>query len=547
MIRRRERIPGPAGPNEYVGGLDRRVRGSIAFCVAFGLLCVVYAPASRGPFLSDDLHYVSENPFVRTLSIPHLRAMLDPRSDLSAMVENWSPVHLLLHALAWNAFGNDVLGHHLLNLALHALGSVFLARLLRRSGLSETAAWFGGAIFLLHPANVEAVAWISQLKSVAALVLALGALLLLDRRPALATASFVLALLAKPTAAFALPFAAAEWFSRRRRGEAPGVAPRWLVLWTALFCAFAFAEFALFHRSGQDVHPADPEWPVRLRSVVANAFGYLRTSVTTIGLSTFHEPEAARSALDSRWLAGLIALGALGARTLHQLRDGRNEALWWLLAAVSFLPVSQVFPFLYPVADRYLYFILPGLIGGSLLALADQEMPVTRWLAKRVSSDTERCRFVVARVAIAVGAAFLVLLAARSHERSRIWSNPALVFVDSARHYPNGMAAGLLHARRAARGGDARGAAEALRRAFDRGFVHFEQIESDPSFGAVREAPEMRAVLGSMANWWITRIEHLERPTPAERALLERARALRGDRRTGLPADLPPGSRGVRR
>ena len=75
--------------------------------------------------------------------------------------------------------------------------AALLVPLLRRSGLPAVTALVGGAFFLLHPANVEAAAWISQVKSTASLSFALLALLALERRPALATACFAAALLAK--------------------------------------------------------------------------------------------------------------------------------------------------------------------------------------------------------------------------------------------------------------------------------------------------------------------------------------------------------------
>ena len=53
----------------------------------------------------------------------------------------------------------------------------------------------GGAFFTLHPANVQVVVWISQLKSTAGLAFALGALLALPRRPVLATTVARLALM----------------------------------------------------------------------------------------------------------------------------------------------------------------------------------------------------------------------------------------------------------------------------------------------------------------------------------------------------------------
>ena len=76
-----------------------------------------------------------------------------------------------------------------------------------------------GALFLLHPANVEASAWISQTKTTLALALSLGALLLFPSRPGLSLVTFTLGLLTKASAAFALPMAAVfVWLDRDARG-----------------------------------------------------------------------------------------------------------------------------------------------------------------------------------------------------------------------------------------------------------------------------------------------------------------------------------------
>jgi hypothetical protein len=173
-----------------------------ALFLAFaGVSLLVYRGAIGGPFLSDDVPYIAANPYVQGLSAENLAAILDPTGPTIPLAANYSPVHLLLHALEWQLFESDVRGYHLINVLLHAFGSAMLGLLLRRSGLPPLAAMGGAAFFLLHPANVEAVAWISQLKTTSAFALAVGALLAHPRRPLLGTVLFALALLAKPLAA----------------------------------------------------------------------------------------------------------------------------------------------------------------------------------------------------------------------------------------------------------------------------------------------------------------------------------------------------------
>jgi hypothetical protein len=498
-------------------------RGFLGLLLAFSLVgLIVYAPALSGPFVSDDLHYLVNNPYVTDFSAGQLPELLSPRGDAVPITENFAPLHVLLHALQWRIFGPSVGGHHLLNVLLHALAASLLVLLLRESHLPDPVALFGGAFFLLHPANVEAVAWISQLKSSSSLVLALLALLFFQRRPVLATAAFALALLAKPTAAFALPVAALFAWTRQREGRGgadPGKArwPLWLGVWVVLFAGFAMVEMIAFRHATSLVPPIDPDPWVRVRTSIGLAMRYLVMAGSSCGLSAFHEPEAARSLIDPWWLAGLGSILALGARVLVTLRAGSEEAVWWLWAAISFLPVSQIFPFPFALADRYLYSILPGLIGGALLAA----MPLTSRLAP--------WRPWPGRLAAALAAVLLLAFAVTSHGRARIWQHPALLMVDSARNYPEGIQARLLEASRAASKGDTEGAVRALRRAHERGFNRFERLLSDPGFASLRGDAGFEAVLHDMAGTWLQRLEDWERLSQTELYTVGFAHRTRGE------------------
>ncbi len=483
---------------------------------------VLYAGALEGPFVSDDFHYVVNNPFVNGSA--SARGILDPGGEAVTLVENYAPVHLLLHRAAWGAFGPDVWGHHVLNLVLHAAASLVLVLLLRRSGLRDAAAAFGGALFLVHPANVEAVAWISQLKSSASLTLAGLALLALERRPALASGAFALALLAKPTAAFALPVAAVLWWLRggTAGGLAGGRGLRWLALWLVLFLGFAAVELGAFSRaSGAHIEALDPDPWVRLRTSVAFAGRYLAMATTTWGLSAFHEPQPAISLLDPWWLLGLAAIGAIGARTVHALRLGREEAAWWVWAGVSFLPVAQFFPFPYPLADRYLYTILPGLLGGALLAMA----PALERLGARAP-----------RASLAAALVVLALFAVRAHGRVDIWRSSALLQADAARHYPDGVSAHLLRARRAAMARDVPAATGALRAALERGYDRFDAVLGDPLLGPLAGTPEFDAVVSGMAGRWVERLARRDDLAQAELLTLALAHRVRGEDRAAILA-----------
>ena len=143
---------------------------------------------------------------------------------------------------------------------------------------------------------------------------------------------------------------------------------------------------------------------------------------------------------------------------------------------------------------------------------------------------------VASLAALAAAVLLAVVFAAQARVRARIWTNPAFPLIDSAVHYPDGMAANLLRARRAAQSGDAADAAVGLRAAFERGFVYFVQITGDPAFASVLGDARVHAVLLDVAGWWADRIQRLERPTQPELALLARALLLRGQRQEARSA-----------
>lgn len=517
-----------AAPDEEISLTQRSRWLVLAFVYAASAL-FVYRAALGGGFVSDDIGYLM-SPWVRQFDAAAWRAILDPTGPAAAYIANYAPVHLLAHAVAFQAFGESVTPHHVLNLLLHAGVATMLVALWGRAGLSFPVAAFLGAVFLLHPANVEAVAWISQLKSVLALALACLALLLEPRRSALAAAAFALALLTKFQAAFALPVALLWlWQSRentpphasstgpRRRGvRSPSARLGWLAVWGLALLLIAIPQIFAFERLGHASVSVPDAGVERLRFLFSLLGRYLVMAASSWGVSAFHQPDPPSSWGNGWVLVGALGTAAIGARALAVLARGRAEAVWWAWAAAALLPVSQLLPFLYPLADRYLYFVLPGLLGALALAL---EAPLGRRLT------TPRARLVLAAPALAL----LVAFAVRSEDRASLWRSDAALTLDAAAHYPRGLSALALAASEAARRGDVDAAVAALRAAIARGFDHFGELERNPGFAAIREDPRFRAVVAEAAGAWIETVSRRGALTPQELLVLGQAHRARGE------------------
>ncbi len=487
-------------------------RSLLTFTAFAAIALFVYRAALHGPFLSDDFGYIVSNPYTSTLAWENLRAIADPLGPARLYTANYAPVHLLLTSLERQIFADDPFGYHVVNVLLLAANAALLVALLRGSGLPALAAVVAGAVFLLHPANVEAVAWVSQLKSVAALAFALAALLAHPRRPAAAAALFALGLLTKASAGFAWPMACALAWARR---AAPGAARRelaWLALWGVVLAAFAVPEYASFAGAGASETTAFAGAGEQIRTIAAIGMRYLVMAATSFGVAAFQEPEPVRSWLDPWWLAALPTAGLLAWRVTKTLRAREPEAAWWIGAAAAWAPISQVFPFLNPIADRYLCFLLPGLLGGASL-----------WLAASLR------RVALRRAALAVAMVVTLSFAVGSAQRARLWRDETLLLLDAARHYPDGATAHYLEARRAAQLGDAPAAVAALRKAVARGIDRFMALEQDPALALINDTPEFHELIRDMAGAWLERAERRGHGTPAELRVMAHAHVARAE------------------
>ncbi len=127
--------------------------------LAIALLFVVliaYSPAWNGkPIWDDDEH----------LTKPDLRS-------LHGLVQIWTHLgstqqyYPVVHTVFWvehRIWGEKPLGYHLTNILLHVASALLLVKILGE--LKLPGAWFAGAVFALHPVQVESVAWMSELKN----------------------------------------------------------------------------------------------------------------------------------------------------------------------------------------------------------------------------------------------------------------------------------------------------------------------------------------------------------------------------------------------
>jgi hypothetical protein len=436
-----------AGVKSDGGGLGALPLLAAALAFA-GLALLLYAPSLGAPFLADDVLYLESNPNLRLpAGVAWRRVLVEP------YFANWSPLHHALLWAEWRAFGAWTLPYRLVNLALHAGASAALAAAARRFGLSRGAALAAATLFLVHPAASEAVAWISQSKTLLCVGLALAALerwlahLAVPGRGRLgaALALGLAALLAKP-AALPLPLLllAAAWGRAPLRRAALALAPLALAA-AAVLAANLYAQ-ALGGGVGE-WFGGSPLATARILPWVA--WRYLRLAFFPAGLVHGVHPAPVASAADPAFWGPLLGLAAAGAAVALWCRRRPARAFGPLWFAAMLAPVLQLVPMQVVYADRYLYAALPGAL----------------WLAAQLGDDAAHAggrRAARALAAAATAAALVLALATR--ERARVWSEPEALYREATRAFPLGRhgwtgLGAVLHQR-----GDLAGAAGAYRR-----------------------------------------------------------------------------------
>jgi len=161
--------------------IDRRgICGAILLML---LTVAVYLPALRGGFIWDDDFYVTENQALRSVD-----GLAKSWTQPGLRQQQYYPLAFTGLWVQYHLWGLRPFGYHLVNVLLHALNAVLLWRVLRR--LDVPGSWWAAAIFVLHPVQVESVAWVTEFKNVSSGAFSLLSLLAFLRfRPLSASAA----------------------------------------------------------------------------------------------------------------------------------------------------------------------------------------------------------------------------------------------------------------------------------------------------------------------------------------------------------------------
>jgi tetratricopeptide (TPR) repeat protein len=358
----------------------------------------------------------------------------------SILIGLYIPVTQMSYALDRAVFGPGPAGPHAVNVALHVAAGIALFAFLARFLEDGAAAFLIAAVFLVHPAQVESVAWIAERKSVLSGLLIFLTLLVYLRRTDPGPRAFAFeaewpvlllaaaALLAKPIAVVIVPILALLDLTRPAAGgeAAPRLGAKSVIaviLSKAPYIALAAAAAGatLLGHSIQGGLPEEGRDAARTFATMLSVVPrYLRIALFPTSLTAFHTPPEQDTWLSPAALAGLWTLILLGGVLAWRARRSRVTLFFTVWAAAAFLPVSNVIRLDVYMAERYLY--LP------LVALA---APPAFLLARsfRRGGAAGVC-------ALACGALIIACFGSLTFARARVWHDSRTLWTDTLAKSP---------------------------------------------------------------------------------------------------------------
>jgi protein O-mannosyl-transferase len=358
----------------------------LAVLLALGT-AAIYAPAMRNGFVNlDDPDYVTRNPHVLAgLTWADVRWALGSSYPSS----NWHPLTWISHMLDVQLYGRNPAGHHFTSVLLHILGVVLLFLLIESAtGLALRSAAVA-ALFSVQPLNVEAVAWISERKSVLCVLfflLAIGTYGRYVKKPGVGRYLWVvlffgLGITAK-VMVISFPFALLllDYWPLKRfpgtdtQGKPQAFFPmlRKLVIEKIPLFVMAAAGGAVtvYVHSREHALTATMPFSWRFKNAIFSYVAYLGKAIWPVGLAPYYpHPENTLS-----WTVVALAGLALTAISLlvWRFRDRKYLVMGWLWYLGTMLPmIGFIQTGRQGMADRFMHIPMMGLLLALVWLIAD--------------------------------------------------------------------------------------------------------------------------------------------------------------------------------
>ena len=387
--------------------------------VLLGILA--YRSTLFGDFVLDDLTLVVLNAHIQDLSGAGRLFFENIGAGFSQQASSafYRPLQILSYAVDHRFWGLNYAGYHLTNMILHILAALGVFQLTRMITRKDALSFVAAAIFALHPANTEAVSYISgRADPLSALFVFLCLIFYIKYLDSgslkyylLFPACYLLALFSRESGLMVLAFVLLYHFSFRRRFTHK-LALRLACPLLAVTAVYLLMRSAALNSMLPYYHAA--ALPERLAGFFAAFTGYIRILFMPYGLHM----EYGRKIFyfnDPRVIIGALLFAACVYFIVKKRKEGGAALFFSAWFIIGLIPVSNIFPMGAYMAEHWLY--LPSVGFYAVIASAIVRLPKS--------------------AAVALSAVILLGLAAATAKQNRYWADPEVFYTRTLEYSPD--------------------------------------------------------------------------------------------------------------
>ena len=393
--------------------------GFLMMAVAFW----VYGPALDGPFIFDDRYLPFGNGTF-------------PVDNFMAWLKGVRPATMLSYWLNYRLSQFQPYSYHAFNVILHAANAILIFLAARKvlefanveKDRRDVLAVFASALFLLHPVNTEAVAYVTSRTEDLSVMFFIGAWTIFLYRPCAATTwtraalvlgLFVMAILSKEHTIVLPALLLLTDYFWSSPFSLDGIRRNWriyLPFGAGVVLVSGYLAMLLRTAGEAGFHLKDFTWYQYFFTECRAFWVYIRLFLLPITLRVDYDFPISRTILEHGALLGLIAILAAAGAAFYYRRRYPLAAFGFFSFIILMAPTSSFLPVKDPIAEHRLYLSMIGLLFVVLEFLRRVDVRQRKWMTG------------LAVVLVASGIA--------TYARNIVWSDPRILWEDAVAKSP---------------------------------------------------------------------------------------------------------------
>ena len=403
----------------------------------------VYSFNLNNPLFWDDDDWIINNPFVHSLSAENIKSIFttDILHGFGLNSNYYRPLLLVSFAFNWVLHDSNPIGYHIISNLFHITNALLIFFLLNWALKNRRVAFLTSFLWLVHPLNVEAVAYISGRGDPMSVFFILAGLLFFIKSQSLipntkylilSVGAMVLAVLSRETAilfpalamVIYISFISKDKFYSAFKKSIWQTLPYWgiSVGYMALRLTVLNFQNTLNFYSQANIYSENLIY--RLYTFGSVLIKYFSLILWPTGLHMERSFSVSTSLFQwPVWLGFIFVVGIL----FIVFKKLKTDRVWffafgWFFVAIS--PVSGIIPINAIIYEHWLYLPLIG-----VLTLAGYYLDILLSFIKN--------KVVLYRLAIVLLAGYMVFLSGSSAKRNLVWGNTIEFYEDILKHNPN--------------------------------------------------------------------------------------------------------------